>query len=138
MRTLTGIIGGLAIGILLVASGCAHDETEGIPLPDGVPPRGTAVGISPLAPFDSVDLPHPNSREQLAAALRQRGFLAADAPVGTTLNGPILAFQRSEGLPQTGFPDDLTLIRLGIDPATKDRTLDPSSPWLPGATGAGV
>jgi peptidoglycan hydrolase-like protein with peptidoglycan-binding domain len=100
--------------------------------------QGTAVGTSPLAPFDSVDVPHPNSREQLAEALRQRGFLPADAPAGTTLNGPIMAFQRSEGLPQTGFPDDATLSRLGIDPATKDRTLDTRSPWLPGATGAGV
>ena len=40
---------------------------------------------------------------------------------GTTLNGAILAFQKSEGLPQTGFPDDETLRRLGIDPTTKDR-----------------
>jgi peptidoglycan hydrolase-like protein with peptidoglycan-binding domain len=94
--------------------------------------------VSPLAPFDSVDVPHPNSREQLAAALRQRGFLPANAPPGTTMNGAILAFQRSEGIPQTGFPDDETLRRLGIDPATKDRTLDTRSPWLPGATGAGV
>ena len=80
------------------------------------------MGTSPLAPFDSVDVPHPNSREQLAAALRQRGLLPADAPEGTTLNGAILAFQKSEGLPQTGFPDDETLRRLGIDPSTKDRT----------------
>ena len=92
---------------------------------------------SPLAPFDSVDVPHPNSREQLAAALRQRGLLPADAPEGTTLNGAILAFQKSEGLPQTGFPDDETLWRLGIDPGTKDRTLDPRPVCRPGATGAG-
>jgi hypothetical protein len=58
--------------------------------------------------------------------------------VGTTLNGPILAFQKSQNLPQTGFPDDETLRRLGIDPTTKDRTLDPKSPWLPGAAAAGV
>ena len=123
-----------ATGLLVLAlagSGCAHDE-------ESIPSQRTAVGVSPLAPFDSVDLPHPNSREQLAAALRQRGFLPADAPVGTTLNGAILAFQRSQGIPETGFPDDETLRRLGIDPATKDRTLDPRSPWLPGASAAGV
>ena len=123
------------VGCLVVAvaisAGCAHHE-------EGIPEQRTAVGTSPLAPFDSVDLPHPNSREQLAAALRQRGFLPADAPEGTTLNGAILAFQRSQGIPQTGFPDDETLRRLGIDPATKDRTLDPRSPWPPGAAGAGV
>ena len=118
-------------GSFLILLGCAHD-------PDSIPQPYGPVGTSPLAPFDSVDLPHPNSREQLAAALRQRGFLRADAPVGTTLNGPILAFQKSEGLPQTGFPDDETLRRLGIDPSTKDRTLDTRSPWLPGAAAAGV
>lgn len=123
-------IGWLVVGVALGAGGCAHEAEVAGP--------GTAVGTSPLAPFDSVDVPHPNSREQLAAALRERGFLPADAPAGTTLNGAILAFQRSEGLPQTGFPDDETLWRLGIDPTTKDRTLDTRSPWLPGATGAGV
>jgi len=124
-------IGWFVLGVVLGAGGCAH-EAQVAPAP------GIAVGTSPLAPFDSVDVPHPNSREQLADALRQRGFLPADAPAGTTLNGPLMAFQRSEGLPQTGFPDDETLRRLGIDPETKDRTLDPRSPWLPGATGAGV
>jgi len=127
-RTIFGWVG---LGAALVAAGCAH-ETE------SSAPRGTAVGTSPLAPFDSEDIPHPNSREQLAAALRQRGFLPADAPEGTTLNGPILAFQKSEGLPQTGFPDDQTLRRLGIDPDTKDRTLDPRPVWRPDAAAAGV
>lgn len=129
MRAMAGI-GGIAVGVALATGGCAHETESG--------PRGTAVGTSPLAPFDSVDVPHPNSREQLAAALRQRGFLPADAPEGTTLNGAILAFQKSEGLPQTGFPDDETLRRLGIDPSTKDRTLDPRPVYRPGATGAGV
>ena len=130
MRSRAGI-GWITLGVALAAGGCAH-ETE------STAPRGTAVGTSPLAPFDSVDLPHPNSREQLAAALRQRGFLPADAPEGTTMNGAIMAFQRSEGLAQTGFPDDETLRRLGIDPDTKDRTLDPRPVWREGATGAGV
>lgn len=121
----------LVLGLALASGGCAHQAGT-------APPRGTAVGTSPLAPFDSVDLPHPNSREQLAAALRQRGFFPADAPEGTTLNGALMAFQKSEGLPQTGFPDDETLRRLGIDPATRDRTLDPRSVYGPGATAAGV
>lgn len=130
MRGMAGI-GWIAVGVALTTGGCAH-ETE------STAPAGTAVGTSPLAPFDSVDVPHPNSREQLAAALRQRGFLPADASEGTTLNGAILAFQKSEGLPQTGFPDDETLRRLGIDPTTKDRTLDPRPVYRPGSTGAGV
>lgn len=124
-------IGWLLTGVAVAAGACAHE-------PDGAPPRGMAVGTSPLAPFDSVDVPHPNSREQLASALRSRGFLPADAPEGTQLGGAIRAFQKSEGLPQTGYPDDQTLRRLGIDPGTKDRTLDPAPVWREGATGAGV
>jgi peptidoglycan hydrolase-like protein with peptidoglycan-binding domain len=130
MRRLVGI-GWLLTGVVLAVGGCAHDAGD-------APPRGTAVGTSPLAPFDSVDLPHPNSREQLAAALRQRGFLSADAPEGTTLNGALRAFQKSEDLPQTGYPDDETLRRLGIDPRRTDRTLDSAPVWREGATGAGV
>jgi len=119
------------VGSFLIFLGCAHD-------PDSIPQPHGAIGTSPLAPFDSVDLPHPNSREQLAAALRQRGFFPADAPEGTTMNGAIRAFQKRENLPQTGFPDDETLRRLGIDPSTRDRTLDPRAPWAPGAAAAGV
>ena len=111
--------------------GCAH-ETGG----QGGQPSSGAVGTSPLAPFD-VNLPDPNSRQQLAAALRDRGFLPRDAPEGTQLGASIRAFQRSEGLRETGYPDDETLRRLGIDPATKDRSLDTSSPIQQGATGAG-
>jgi hypothetical protein len=102
------------------------------------PPPRHAIGTSPLLPFDDYDLPHPNSREQLAAALRQRGFFPADAPPGTQLGWAIRSFQRSVGLEETGFPDDETLRRLGIDPATKDRSLDPSEVQMGGATGAGV
>jgi peptidoglycan hydrolase-like protein with peptidoglycan-binding domain len=118
-------------GSLIIFFGCAH-EPESIPQPYG------PVGSSALPPFDDVNLPHPTSREQLAAALRHRGFFPADAPQGTTMNGAIRALQKSENLPQTGFPDDETLRRLGIDPATKDRTLDPQPVWRQGATGAGV
>ncbi|HVP62990.1 MAG TPA: peptidoglycan-binding domain-containing protein [Myxococcaceae bacterium] len=121
--------------LLLLASavlaGCTHDTQS-------APARSGMVGTSPLAPFDDVNLPHPNSRERLAAALRQRGFLPADTPEGTQLGGAIRAFQQSEGLPLTGFPDDETLRRLGIDPTTKDRTLSTSEVNQMGATGAGV
>jgi peptidoglycan hydrolase-like protein with peptidoglycan-binding domain len=118
--------------LLAVAAlqGCAHDQSS-------QPPPG-AYGTSPLAPFDDVNVPHPNSREQLAAALRERGFLAANAGPETQLGGAIRAFQRSEGIKETGFPDDETLRRLGIDPATKDRTLDPSEVQRGAASSAGV
>ncbi len=122
----------LALAAMVLLLGCAHGPAgQGAQAPAG------AVGTSPLAPFE-VNLPNPNSRQQLAAALRQRGFLAPDAPPETQLGASIRAFQRSEGLQETGFPDDETLRRLGIDPATKDRSLDPSPVFREGATGAAV
>ncbi len=130
MRRRSCVASTLASMALVLA--CAHDPAG----QGGQPPPGT-VGTSPLAPFDDVNLPHPNSREQLAAVLRQRGFLPRDAPEGTQLGAAIRAFQRSEGIRETGFPDDETLRRLGIDPATKDCTLDPSPVFQEGATGAG-
>jgi peptidoglycan hydrolase-like protein with peptidoglycan-binding domain len=79
-----------------------------------------------------------SSREQLAQALRERGFLAADAPPGTQLGGSIRQFQKSQGLEETGFPDRQTLTRLGIDPDTIDSSLDWRTKNIEGATGAGV
>jgi peptidoglycan hydrolase-like protein with peptidoglycan-binding domain len=101
------------------------------------PPPAHAQGTSPLAPFD-VDLPSDNTRHQLAVSLQKRGFLAADAPEGTQLGGAIRAFQKSEGLNQTGWPDDATLRALGIDPATKDRSLDTSTPLQGYGSSAGA
>jgi hypothetical protein len=118
---------------LLVAAtlqGCAHDPSA--------PPGPPAFGTSALAPFDDVNIPHPNSREQLSAALKQRGFLAANAGPETHMGGAIRAFQRSEGIRESGFPDDETLRRLGIDPATRDRTLDPSEVQQGMGSSAGV
>jgi len=117
--------------LLTVFLGCAHDEGS-------QPPGPPAYGTSLLAPFDDVNIPHPNSREQLAAALKERGFVAANAGPETQLRGPIMAFQRSEGIPVTGFPSDETLRRLGIDPATRDRTLDPSEVQQGMGSAAGV
>lgn len=100
-------------------------------------PSPGAVGTSPLAPFE-VNLPSPSSREQLAGALRERGFLPPESPQGTQLGASLRAFQRSEGLPETGYPDDQTLRRLGIDPRTVDRSLSTAEVNREGATGAGV
>jgi len=112
---------------LALLAGCASSS----------PPPSHAVGTSPLAPFD-VNLPSNNTRHQLAVALEQRGFLPADAPQGTQLGGAIRAFQKSEGLDETGWPDDPTLRALGIDPSTKDRSLDTSAVQRDGASSAGV
>ena len=113
--------------VLALVAGCASAP----------PPPAHAVGTSPPAPFD-VNLPESNTRHQLATALEQRGFLPADAPPGTTLNGAIREFQKSEGLDQTGFPDDATLQALGIDPSTKDRSLDTSTVNMGAGSAAGT
>lgn len=78
----------------------------------------------------------PTSRERLAQALRDRGFLDPGAPKGTQLGKSIREFQKSEGLAQTGYPDRETLWRLGIDPATVDKSMDPSPEIREGATNA--
>src|SRR5215813_3998273 len=92
-------------------------------------------GAAQLPPFDSEA---PNSRSQLAQALRDRGFLAADAPPGTQLGASIRGFQRSQGLAETGFPDRETLTRLGIDPDTIDNSLDWRTRNIEGGTSAGI
>jgi hypothetical protein len=97
------------LAIVAAAGGCAH-------------PSGSAM----------------NSRTELGDALRARGFLAPDAPPGTTYNGALLAFQKSEGLPQTGYPDPATLRALGIDPATVDDSLSPRGPPPADSQAAGL
>jgi len=114
--------------VLVLAAGCASAP----------PPPAHAVGTSPIAPFDDLNLPENNTRHQLATALEQRGFLPTDAPPGTMLNGAIREFQKSEGLNQTGFPDDATLQALGIDPSTKDRSLDTATVNQGAASGVGA
>src|SRR5215470_1004206 len=99
----------LAVLLLALASGCAH-------APEGPRP--------------------PNSREQLAQALRDTGFLAPDAPKGTQLGGPIRQFQKSRGLPVTGYPDRETLRSLGIDPDTIDSSLSTEQVNVEGKTNA--
>ena len=111
----------------LLALGCAAPSGPGYP---------HASARSPLYPFE--DAPHPNSREQLVKALHDRGLMPPDAEPNAELNAPIRAFQRSQGLPQTGWPDDETLRRLGIDPRTRDSTLWPSTEYPPGAAGMGA
>jgi Putative peptidoglycan binding domain len=113
----------LLVPLCLLVFGCAHSAVGELPA-GNADERASAV--------------EPTSRERLAQALRERGFLAPDAPKGTQLRGPIRQFQKSQGLAVTGFPDRETLSRLGIDPATVDSSLDPAPEIREGATSAGV
>lgn len=112
--------------LVILGVGCAHEP----------PAPGEPGAQRPLPPAEPKVA--PNSRSQLAQALRDKGFLAADAQPGTQLGGPIRQFQKSQGLAETGFADRETLKRLGLDPDTVDSSLDWKSKNIEGATGAGV
>ncbi len=64
----------------------------------------------------------PGSQDAIAQALRKRGLLASDASSSKELEAALRAFQESQGLAATGFPDHETLRKLGIDPRTVDKT----------------
>jgi hypothetical protein len=65
----------------------------------------------------------PGSSDAIAAALRKRGFLAADDNSSKGMEKALRAFQDSQGLAATGFPDHETLKKLGIDPKKVDQTI---------------
>lgn len=50
--------------------------------------------------------------DPVAAALRKRGLLTASAPSRQDLQAALRAFQKSQGLAETGFADQLTLKKL--------------------------
>jgi peptidoglycan hydrolase-like protein with peptidoglycan-binding domain len=64
----------------------------------------------------------PGSSDAIAQALRKRGLLPADDSSSQGVEKALRAFQQSQGLAATGFPDHETLKKLGIDPKTVDRT----------------
>jgi peptidoglycan hydrolase-like protein with peptidoglycan-binding domain len=97
---------------LLVAASCAHGA------PQTRAPKGaskTPPGQPPLA-ASPADLMDPGSQQKVARALKSRGFLERDEVKGEQLTSAIRKFQKSEDLAETGFPDQETLVRLGIDP----------------------
>jgi len=112
--------------LVMLGVSCAHE-----------PPAPGQAGAQPPLPPAEAKVP-ANSREQLAQALRDRGFLSPEAPPGTQLGWSVRQFQKSQGLAETGYPDRETLTRLGIDPDTIDSSLDWRTKNIEGATGAGV
>jgi hypothetical protein len=69
----------------------------------------------------------PGATDALAEQLRARGLLAPNASTSADLARALRAFQKSEGLAETGFPDRETVRRLGLDPKEVDATMDDSS-----------
>lgn len=115
---------------------CSHPQTTAPPskaaseaprLPSGsaATPK-TEPGHPPLAAAPGVIL-KPGATDALAEQLRARGLLAPNASTSAELAKALRAFQKSEGLAETGFPDRETVRRLGLDAKDVDATIDSSA-----------
>ncbi len=115
--------------VALLAIGCGHPsrvatpaspetarEQPGAPTrsQQGVPPRGE----HPRVPSSPKALLAPGEIGKIQDALAERGLLTSHRPgaLDDATARAIRKFQRDEGLADTGFPDRLTLQKLGLDP----------------------
>jgi hypothetical protein len=103
----------------------ASEEAPRLPTAKAATPK-TEPGHPPLAAAPGVML-KPGATDALAEQLRSRGLLAPNASTSADLARALRAFQKSEGLAETGFPDRETVRRLGLDPKEVDATMDDSS-----------
>jgi murein L,D-transpeptidase YcbB/YkuD len=77
--------------------------------------------VPPAAPRPVVEVATPATVEAppavdpVAVALRKRGLLASDASSRKDVQASLRAFQKSQGLAETGFADQLTLKRLDVE-----------------------
>jgi peptidoglycan hydrolase-like protein with peptidoglycan-binding domain len=125
----------LCFGVALAALvACSHAETvapANAPNKPDAPSRlPSAKAVTPQTDPGHPDLANspaqlmaPGSSDAIAAALRKRGFLAADDNSSKGMEKALRAFQDSQGLAATGFPDHETLKKLGIDPKKVDQTI---------------
>lgn len=115
----------LLIGSLFVwVTACGHTkevETASESSEQAKPAKPAASARSKPAPRASDDIPlasdpmgmlTPKGQEQLREQLKRRDLLKNEGGVPAALR----KFQASEGIPETGMPDDETLKRLGLDP----------------------
>jgi hypothetical protein len=123
----------LLLPCLAFSLACAHPETvapAGAPSTPDKPTRlPSARAVTPETEPGHPDLAAspaqlmaPGSSDAIADALRKRGFLTSDAPKSADLEKALRAFQTSQGLAATGFPDHETLRKLGINPRAVDKT----------------
>jgi peptidoglycan hydrolase-like protein with peptidoglycan-binding domain len=118
-----------AAAAVLALAACRHPSKVGTAAPGeperakhgetaaqkGVPPEGDR----PRVPSSPKALLAEGQVAKLQQALDARGYLGKERRAGT-LDDPttraLRRFQRAEGLAETGFPDRLTLQKLGLDP----------------------
>jgi peptidoglycan hydrolase-like protein with peptidoglycan-binding domain len=120
----------VAAGVALLLAACRHPSKVGTPAaPEaarqqrgeptraqkGVAPRGGR----PRVPSSPKALLAEGEIGKIQDALARRGYLGEQRRPGA-LDDPttraIRKFQKDEGLAETGFPDRLTLQKLGLDP----------------------
>jgi len=122
----------LCFGVVLGVA-CSHADTVASPNAPSTPDKParlpSARAVTPETEPGHPDLAGspaqlmaPGSSDAIAQALRKRGFLAADASSGKDVEKGLRAFQESQGLAATGFPDHETLRKLGINPRAVDKT----------------
>ena len=130
MHKLAVLALGLGLATLLA---CSHAETVASPTAPNPPDAPTRLPSAkaetpktepshPDLAASPAQLMAPGASDSIAAALRTKGFLGEDAGTSKSLETALRAFQKSQGLAETGFPDHETLRKLGIDPKTIDRT----------------
>jgi hypothetical protein len=121
------------IGLAFVVA-CSHAQTvapPNAPNPPDAPSRlPSSKAVTPQTDPGHPDLANspaqlmaPGSSDAIAQALRKRGLLAADDTSSQGMEKALRAFQQSQGLAATGFPDHETLRKLGIDPKKVDQTI---------------
>jgi peptidoglycan hydrolase-like protein with peptidoglycan-binding domain len=121
------------IGLAFVVA-CSHAQTvapPNAPNPPDAPSRlPSSKAVTPRTDPGHPDLANspaqlmaPGSSDAIAQALRKRGLLAADDTSSQGMEKALRAFQQSQGLAATGFPDHETLRKLGIDPKKVDQTI---------------
>ncbi len=84
--------------------------------PGQQPPVQPGPGFAVQTPED---LLRPGAVHSIEQALMERGYLAPNTRRTLTEadQDAIARFQRDNGLPATGYPDESTLKKLGFDPA---------------------
>lgn len=117
--------------LALLVAGCRHPSKVGAPAEPGagqarekagepspaqkgVPPKGE----HPRVPSSPKALLADGEIARIQDALSQRGYLEKHSrgELDDATTTAIRRFQRDERLAETGFPDRLTLQKLGIDP----------------------
>ena len=110
----------LLLPACVTSTAAAHSEGTSTlteePAPKPRKARVQPVAVRPsVEPAPAVKVDPPAEADPVAIALRKRGLLANDATSRKDVQASLRAFQKSQGLAETGFADQLTLKRLDVE-----------------------